>query len=310
MPVPVHITCVCFCTMTESPSCDRGHTAHKHFLSGLLQEKVSYLRSRALKPPRWSSETELPTSQNSPFHVCTDLKESFSLLPCDLVLILLIGVFSSFIHKCSLPSSFQVSLPVRSLPECHPAWSLLPWVSSFWLQNRMTYHSSPVSFVNCWCNALVFQGSPSLTGLHVIEVIFKCVTGLSNKHLGTNIICEPYMSHPLWNLFLINLIPANWFWSIRVSHPPWCSCSFSYTFCLILTMLLASLTMLQNLKLKDSQFLLFLVICYTSPPGYSWLCVSCSDFLLSCLPPHSSLLWVCSSMFLYFNWCSTTHAPT
>ena len=53
-----------------------------------------------LSPPRWSSETELTTSQNTLCCVHADLWESFSLLPCDLVLILLTGVLSSFTHKC------------------------------------------------------------------------------------------------------------------------------------------------------------------------------------------------------------------
>ena len=47
--------------------------AHKHFLSGLLQEKVSHPRSRALKPSQMIQWNRTPHLINCPFHVCTDL---------------------------------------------------------------------------------------------------------------------------------------------------------------------------------------------------------------------------------------------
>ena len=142
MPIPVHITCVCFCTMTESPSCDRGHMAHKHFLSGLLQEKGSHLRSRALKP------SQMIQWNRSPHLIEQSIPCLYRSLGKFFLASLWLGsnsinrsVFFFHTQMFHLPSSlFQVSLAVRSLPECHPAWSLLPWVSSF--DCRIEWHTT------------------------------------------------------------------------------------------------------------------------------------------------------------------------
>ena len=115
------------------------------------------------------------------------------------------------------------------------------------------------------------------------------------------------MSRPLWNLFLINLIPANWSWSIRVSHPPWFSCLFLHV---LLGSLPCSWLLWPSLCCRIWNWREMVRFSFI----FGYLLHVCTRLLLTVVsrvhtfssqlcPLHrSSLLWVCSSLFLYFNW--------
>ena len=137
-----------------------------------------------------------------------------------------------------------------------------------WVQNRMTYPLNSLSSVNCPWNASAILGSSSLIGLPIFEVIFKCITIQTTCIQEPTSFTNPYVSLPLWNLFLVYLLPANWPLNVRVSCPPWFSC-------LLLRVLLGWSQPCSWLwpsisykiqSCEDGQVVFFFLVMYDTPP--------------------------------------------